>query len=124
MSRLSHAIVFVSNMARSIAFYRDALGLTPRFQSPEWTEFSTGDTTLALHLAGTPAGKAADPGATPAGQCHVGFAVDDIDAMHGKLTAAGATCLRPPREEHGIRLANYIDPDGTGISISATVAPR
>ena len=51
MVEFSHAIVFVSDMARSIAFYRDVLGLPLRFESPEWTEFDTPGSTLALHLA-------------------------------------------------------------------------
>ena len=51
MVEFSHAIIFVSDMARSIAFYRDVLGLPLRFESPEWTEFETPGSTLALHLA-------------------------------------------------------------------------
>lgn len=36
--RVSHAIVFVSDMQRSVAFYRDVVGLSLRFESPGWTE--------------------------------------------------------------------------------------
>jgi catechol 2,3-dioxygenase-like lactoylglutathione lyase family enzyme len=39
--RLSYAIVFVSDMSRSVAFYRDVIGLPLRFESPHWTEFAT-----------------------------------------------------------------------------------
>ena len=46
--RLNYAIKFVSDMDAGVAFYRDALGLAPRFQSPFWSEFDTGETTLAL----------------------------------------------------------------------------
>ena len=55
MLEFSHAIIFVSDMARSVAFYRDVLGLPLRFESPEWTEFDTPGSTLALHLADGPA---------------------------------------------------------------------
>ena len=37
----SYAIVFVSDMEKSVAFYRDVLELTLKFQSPEWSEFAT-----------------------------------------------------------------------------------
>src|SRR5678816_3678782 len=47
--RLSYAIKYVADMARAIAFHRDVLGLPLKFQSPEWSEFATGQTTLALH---------------------------------------------------------------------------
>jgi lactoylglutathione lyase len=39
--RVSYAIVFVSDMQRSVAFYRDVIGLPLQFQSPGWTEFAT-----------------------------------------------------------------------------------
>ena len=55
MPQFSHAIVFVSDMARSVAFYREILGLPLRSESSEWTEFETPGSTLALHLADGPA---------------------------------------------------------------------
>jgi catechol 2,3-dioxygenase-like lactoylglutathione lyase family enzyme len=48
-------MIVVSNMDRSVEFYRDKLGIPLKFQSPEWTEFATGATTLALHGGGIPA---------------------------------------------------------------------
>lgn len=49
--RLNYAIVFVSDMARSVAFYRDVIGLPLKFDSPEWSEFATEGATVALHKA-------------------------------------------------------------------------
>jgi lactoylglutathione lyase len=118
MSELSHTIVFVRDMARSVAFYRDLLGLPVRFESAKWTEFETPGTTLALHLAdvasdGMTISASADADAIPAGVCHLSFAVDDLDAFHEKMTANGVHCLQPPKEEDfGGRLAGYADPDG------------
>jgi hypothetical protein len=50
-ARFSYAITFVADMQKAIAFHRDVLGLSPRFTSPHWSEFDTGDVTLALHPA-------------------------------------------------------------------------
>ena len=50
--RVNYAIVFVSDMSRSVAFYRDAVGLPLMFESPGWTEFATEGATLALHAGG------------------------------------------------------------------------
>ena len=50
--RVSYVIVFASDMARSVGFYRDILELSLRFESSHWTEFDTEGATLALHLAG------------------------------------------------------------------------
>src|SRR3972149_4176553 len=63
--RVNYAIVFVSDMKRSVAFYRDVLGLPLKFESPGWTEFATDGTTLALHKAGTPAAASTDPAVNP-----------------------------------------------------------
>jgi catechol 2,3-dioxygenase-like lactoylglutathione lyase family enzyme len=42
---------FVSEMGTAVNFYRDVLGLQLKFESPGWSEFVTGETTLALHPA-------------------------------------------------------------------------
>lgn len=49
--RVDYVIVFVSDMKRSTAFYRDVIGLPLKFESDGWTEFATEDATLALHAA-------------------------------------------------------------------------
>ena len=59
--QMDYTMVVVSDMQRSVEFYRDKLGVPLKFQSPEWTEFDTGATTLALHGGGTPAETKGDP---------------------------------------------------------------
>ncbi len=119
MVRFSYVIIFVSDMARSVAFYRDVLGLSLRFESPKWTEFETPGLTLALHLADAPSGDLISPDAIPAGQCHLGFSIEDIDTFHQEMVAKGVTCLQSPQEEDfGGRLAGYADPDGQPFWVS------
>ena len=48
---LTYAIKFVEDMEKAVGFHVDMLGLKLRFHSPEWSEFETGTTTLALHIA-------------------------------------------------------------------------
>jgi len=118
MTKLQHAIVFVSDMKAAIEFYRDVLGFCLRFESPEWTEFDTGEVTLALHVTvkgGT------EPPATgsPPGRCQLGLGVEDIEAFHRHLTARGVACLQPPRQEDfGGKLAKYVGPDGLPFSVT------
>ena len=50
--KLGYAIHFVADMDRAVVFYRDTVGLELKFSSPEWSEFATGATTLALRPAG------------------------------------------------------------------------
>jgi len=35
-THVNDAIVFVSDMRRSVSFYRDTIGLPLRFESPHW----------------------------------------------------------------------------------------
>jgi lactoylglutathione lyase len=117
--RVSYAIVFVSDMPRAVAFYRDVLRLPLRFESPDWTEFNTDGATLALHAsdgAGSPA--APIPAHTSAGICRPGLSVPDLDVFHRRMCDHGVFCVQPPSDTFGMRLAQYRDPDGLVISVS------
>ncbi len=121
-----YVMVTVSDMARSVKFYRDVLGLTLKYETPEWTEFDTGKTTLALHGGGKPMPKMeSDKMENYAGTCSVGFYVEDLDRSFGELKSKGAQFVMPPtrREGEGIKLALCLDPDGLVISIAEQVRP-
>jgi lactoylglutathione lyase len=111
-------MVTVSDMDRSVQFYRDTLGLKLRFQSPDWTEFDAGSTTLALHGGGVPA---PPPGKEQyAGRASIGFNVENVDKVFEDLKAKGVRVLMPPTERagEGIRLAVFLDPDGLPVSFA------
>ena len=105
---LAYAIKFVSNMGEAVRFHGEQLGLKLRFQSPEWSEFDTGPTTLALHLA------SADH---PAGTCQLGFHVPDVVAFYADLTANGVAGEQAPTDLHGQKIAKMRDPDGAEFSV-------
>ncbi len=117
MNSLGYVIVFVSDMEKSVAFYRDVLGLPLAHQSPKWTEFATDGTTLALHLADA-AGHPHTHATMPAGHCHPGLTVADLDAFHAEMIGKGVKCVRPPKKEDFGSLAIYADPDGLPFSVS------
>ena len=107
--KLAYAIHFVADMNRAVAFYRDTLGLTLKFSSPEWSEFATGSTTLALHPASQE---------NPAGTTHLGFHADDIAGAHTMLASSGVRFTRAPTPQHGIQLAEFVDTEGARVSLS------
>ncbi|HEU0002936.1 MAG TPA: VOC family protein [Ktedonobacteraceae bacterium] len=117
--QLDYVIVYVSNMQRSLAFYRDTLGLTLKFTSPGWTEFVTGTTTIALHVVGSGDEKPdTQQPLPPAGQAQIGFMVDDLEATYEALKARDVVFSLPPKTQNsGARLAVLRDPDGLGITI-------
>ena len=117
MRKLAYSIVFVSDMKRSVEFYRDVLGLPLKFESPFWTEFATEGATLALHPADAGNPQPAPADRHPAGSCRIGLHVDNLDAFHQTMLAKGVRCIQPPQVQFGAKLALYVDPDGLGISV-------
>lgn len=105
----THSIVFVADMEKAIAFYRDVMGLPLRFQSPGWSEFDTGPTTLALHLASD---------TNPAGRVELGFTTPDLKGVYAARDTNGLTFSEPPRDEHGTLLASIVGCEGEEVSLS------
>jgi lactoylglutathione lyase len=121
--QIDYTMVIVSDMNRSVEFYRDKLGIPLKFQSPDWTEFMTGATTLALHGGGIRQEQSGPGKDKAAGTCSIGFNVDDVDKTYEELKAKGITFVMPPtqREGEGIKLAVCVDPDGLPISFAQMV---
>ena len=110
--RVNYAIVFVSDMTQSVAFYRDVLGLPLKFETPEWTEFATDGATLALHISDRPSTGKDDSPHPPAGRCRTGFSVANLDEFHQKMVENNVQCVQEPKAVFGVRIAQYVDPDG------------
>ena len=102
--KLSYVIKFVADMNRAVKFYRDVLGLSLKFESPGWSEFITGETTLALHPASEK---------NPAGAVELGFTVADIQKFHEAMSAKGVRFSMPPtKQDFGGLLAQFVDSEG------------
>jgi len=107
--RLTYVIKYVGDMERAVKFYKDQLGLALRFQSPGWSEFETGETTLALHLASPE---------KPAGTSQLGFGVPDIDRFYVEKKEDGLEFTSAPTESFGSRIARFMDSEGVECSVS------
>ena len=108
--QLTYAIEFVADMGRAVKFYRDIAGLTLKFESPGWSEFITGPTTLALHSASAE---------NPAGTVRLGFGVPDLHRFHREMTEKGVRFTKPPqKQDFGSELAEFVDSEGGRCSVS------
>lgn len=123
--RLNHAVLYVRNVERSVAFYRDILGFTPIagmadlrgaafLRAPE----STNDHDLGLFEIGD--GAAASPaGRSAVGLYHLAWEVDtlrDLQDLSHRLAAAGALV---GASDHGTTKSLYgHDPDGLEFEIA------
>ncbi|HEY2177027.1 MAG TPA: VOC family protein [Caulobacteraceae bacterium] len=108
-AKFTYAIKFVADMDKALAFYRDTFGLTLRFASPGWSEFDTGEVTLALHPANDK---------YPAGGAQIGFSTDDLAGLYAARAVNGLEFVIAPFEEHGTLLSTIRDCDGAGVSLS------
>ena len=116
LSKPEYLVVYVSDMQRSVAFYRDLVGLPLKFTTPGWSELETGSITLALHRGnGEPLPA---QGRSPIGAGQLVFTVENIQATYEEMKASGVNFSMPPqRQASGIMLATFHDPDGFGIAL-------
>jgi lactoylglutathione lyase len=112
LPKLAYTILFVADMERAVKFYRDTLGLPLKFQSPGWSEFSTGETTLALHPASEK---------NPPGRIELGFNVANLHTFYKEMTAKGVKFPMPPsKQDFGGELAALEDSEGAQVSVGET----
>lgn len=109
---LKYIVGNVSDLPAAVAFWRDTVGLKLKFQTPEWAEFDTGTTRLALQPASP---------ANPAGTWQPGLRVPDLMEKRAELKTRGVNIGAAPHEEHGFLLSLFIGPDGAPVSLSGPV---
>ncbi len=106
---VGHVLVFVKNMKKSVAFYRDTLGWPCLYESDCWTEFRTEGATVALHHADD--AKPRDTG--------ISFNVGNVDDTVKALARRGVRIVRPAAAvSDDIRCASFADPEGNVLGVS------
>lgn len=118
---IAYVILYVKDVEKAAAFYRDTLGIPAGNLSPEWGELQTKGTTLALHRADEP-----PPFHHPAIP-DVVFNCEDVLAAHAtlkdrKVKIHDLKQVWESPEVVGVA-AEFHDPDGNRLSIHGVV-PR
>ena len=101
---LDNVHVYVSDMQRSAAFYRDLLGI-PLAGDDRWQEADLGGVRFALHEASPSHPELGSGGIA------LNFRVTDADAAAEQVRAAGHEAREQMREEYGVSY-ELADPDG------------
>jgi catechol 2,3-dioxygenase-like lactoylglutathione lyase family enzyme len=110
--RVSHVMLGVSDLERSLQFYRNKLGFQVQQQLPGFVFLDGGSVTLALSKdIWTHVGKAS-------GASQVVLGVDNVKASYSALKSKGVEFMNEPRDVNGREwAANFRDPDGHLLSI-------
>ena len=123
VQRLNHAVLYVRDVARSTAFYRDVLGFRAVMEIPGRAVFlqaegSRNDHDLGLFALGDRAGDST-AGRSTVGLYHLAWEVDtlrELDRLRHRLAEAGALV---GASDHGTTKALYArDPDGLEFEVS------
>jgi lactoylglutathione lyase len=125
MNHLGYVILFVVDLERSIAFYRDVIGLPFKLHGDGYAEFATQGTRFGLYdrnRLDDLTGQGPEAPGHPGGE--VVFLVEDVDAEARRLGKAGVTILKGPVDRAwGHRTLHLEDPDGFVVELAQEI-PR
>ena len=112
MTKITLIALGVSDLSKSIAFYRDKAGFELQNQFESLAFFSAGTISLMLN-AGLRRPDAPLPGAV-----ELVVAADSVSATHRQLIERGCTFINEPREvTPGSWATTFTDPDGHWLTL-------
>ncbi len=101
------------DMDRAVCFYRDIMGFSEKFTSPDWSELVFGDAILGIHGGG-------DGSRNPTG---LSIQYEDVIAAYQAAIKSGATGIMAPEQREGepIIISTIEDPEGNVIMLTQYV---
>lgn len=124
VTRLNHAVLYVSDVQRSVAFYRDVLGFEPvemlpaGFRGAAFLRASGSTNDHDVGLFEVPGAGPSAAGRATVGLYHLAWEVDTLTTLEeiaGRLSAAGALV---GASDHGTTKSLYgVDPDGLEFEV-------
>ncbi|MCV2353751.1 VOC family protein [Paucibacter sp. B2R-40] len=127
--KFAYTIVYVADVAASLAFFEAAFGLPTRFlhESGSYGELETGATALAFVDHATARDSvghdyvAAAASPLPLG-LEIGLVTDDVAAAFERAVKAGAAALSPPKTKPWGQTVAYVRcPDGTLVELCSAM---
>ena len=118
MVRLDHIQISVTDWQRSRDWYRTHFGFEVEFEIPDGkTAAMRDEADLTLFLG--------QDGKTPeTGSVCFTIQVDDVDAKHAEMAAAGVAFVHPPQKVFWGYGAELLDPDGYRLRLWDEVSMR
>ena len=125
--KLRYAILYVDDVAATLAFYETAFGLRRRMlhESGQYGELDTGATTLSFSARALMESLGKTPGRPVPTQptFEIAFETDDVASGFARAVAAGAAAVMEPKDmPWGQKVAYVRDLNGFLVEICSPVA--
>ena len=127
IKRLSHVVLYVNDLEKMVAFYRDVLGLVKYREHPGRMVFMTPDPELDDHQLALAKGREGQAKIV----AHIAWEVEtpaDVKAFYDRFKAQGVPidhCVSHAYEEMGNTVSCYfLDPEGDRLEVYALIAER
>jgi lactoylglutathione lyase len=122
--RVDSVILYVEDLERALAFYRDLIGLEPKLRGNGYVEFVTEGTKLGLFERSKLPELIGRDGGPFGGGAEILFLVDDVDEEAVRLRAGGVEIMSGPIDRPwGHRTLHLADPDGHVVELAQEI-PR
>ncbi|SIQ10367.1 Uncharacterized conserved protein PhnB, glyoxalase superfamily [Cellulosimicrobium aquatile] len=120
-----YPVLMTGDVAGTVAFYRDHLDFRPLFTSDWYVHLqSVHDASVNLAVLDGDHETIPTSGRGRAGGLLLNLEVEDVDAVHARLVAAGLPILRSLRDEaFGQRHFITADPNGVLVDVITPVPP-
>lgn len=120
-----YPVLMVEDVRATSEFYVAHFGFRPLFEADWYIHLqSEGDETVNLAILNGRHDTVPESGRGLAGGILLNFEVDDVDAVHARLTGAGLPILRSLRDEaFGQRHFITADPNGVLIDVIKVIPP-
>ncbi|KAK6935897.1 Glyoxalase-like domain, group 6 [Dillenia turbinata] len=128
----AYTVIYVNDVAKSIAFYKKAFGCVVRRldESHRWGELESGQTTIAFtpshqhetdDITGSVQAPKTGKERAPVELC---FAYTDVDAAYKRAVENGAVPVSEPEEKEWGQKVGYVrDIDGNVLRLGSHVSP-
>lgn len=117
--KLFAVCLLVDGFGKSLAFYKDVLGLEVDSQEGRFANFKLGQTGLAIFQKDDATAMFPKEHMKSGGGCVLGFQVDNISKACEELKSKGVKIFEGPKTtEWGQKVAYFEDPDGNIWEVS------
>lgn len=125
MDRIDYVILYVEDLDRAVAFYRDVLGVRLRIRDRGYAEFATTNLRFGLLDRADLPGLLGRAPSRRGPEGEILFLVPEVDPWADRLRGAGVEILSGPVDRRwGHRTLHVRDPDGHVVELAQEIPRR